>query len=265
MSTKVPYTVSTVLLQVSGETWTGTDRSRLKVLRTILEQSETTEVLLLPGGFFSSYRKSEEYLEWVEANVTPLVQELAPNSIVVFGIDVKSGPEVNRHELAVAVSKKGIKAVGRKFHGSSELKLASTPWERESGYKRIFTKNSRKFYLSICYDSFGIRQKEIENKEGVDVVLNTIHYFNKIGGGSSGNTYFARHGLAGAAMRWRCPVFGAAHFLNRPIPEEWPSGVKWKKGLAETTSTWRYENNGLKRSKTYTSKDGGFQLNYFYL
>ena len=47
-------------------------------------------------------------------------------------------------------------------------------------------------------------------------------------GVSSGDSYYARHGFGGASKKWACPVFGAAVFFGRKVPERWPSGVMWK-------------------------------------
>lgn len=67
-------------------------------------------------------------------------------------------------------------------------------------------------FLAVCYDSFGIKHQKLR-KRGVDLVFDLIHGFYPKGEGGSGEVYFAKHGLAGAAKQWNCPVFGAVVFL----------------------------------------------------
>jgi hypothetical protein len=62
--------------------------------------------------------------------------------------------------------------------------------------------------------------------------------------------YWAKNGMAGASMKWKCPIYGSVVFFNRKIPERWPSGVlaNEKNG---NTKTWRYENNLIKVSSRF--------------
>ena len=43
---------------------------------------------------------------------------------------------------------------------------------------------------------------------------------------------------------WRCPVYGAATFFDRTVPDEWPSSVLWK-GKPRSTMQWRYADNAI--------------------
>jgi hypothetical protein len=82
-------------------------------------------------------------------------------------------------------------------------------------------------------------------KPAANVVLALVHGFWRKKNWPRGASYFARHGFAGAAKAWRCPVFGSAVFFNRRIPKRWPSGVIWNQG-GKSTQEWRYGDNPLK-------------------
>ena len=65
----------------------------------------------------------------------------------------------------------------------------------------------------------------------------------------AGRVAYPPHGFAGASKQWECPVFGAAVFFNRDIPESWPSGVLWTQG-DKSTQKWRYEDNPIKKARS---------------
>lgn len=156
-------------------------------------------------------------------------------------------------QIAIAVSKGGIDAIGRKFHPSPQevehVELAKDYLYEEDGKSRVFELNGVKYFMCVCYDSYGVRHKNLPNPN-VDVVLNLVHCFYPRGVGPSGDTYFARHGFAGAAKQWDCPVFGAAVFFDRNIPERWPSGVYWNQG-DKSTQKWQYKDNPVKSQNEF--------------
>ena len=155
-------------------------------------------------------------------------------------------------QIGAAISKNGIKALGRKFHpapGEEHVELAESYQSREEGYTRIFELNGEKYFICACYDSFGLKHNNIQNI-GADVVLDLVHGFHPKGKGNSGDVYFAKNGFAGASKHWDCLVFGAAVFFNRKIPRNWPSGVYWDQGNISTKS-WKYSDNPIMPSTQF--------------
>ncbi|MEA3281192.1 MAG: hypothetical protein U9Q68_01320 [Euryarchaeota archaeon] len=165
-----------------------------------------------------------------------------------------------KDQIGLAVDKDGIKAISRKFHPAPQerghVELAEDYSSKEGGKSSIFELNGVKYFMCVCYDTYGIRHLDLHNP-GVDVVLNLVHCFYPKGKGPSGDPYFARHGFAGASKQWRCPVFGTAVFFNRDIPEKWPTGVYWNRGDISTRD-WSYSYNPIKHEDKFKIdiKDG---------
>ena len=84
-----------------------------------------------------------------------------------------------------------------------------------------------------------------------DVILNLAHQFNPHGEGSSGVSYFARLGFAGAARTWNCLVVGSVVFVRRPVVENWPSAVRWNQGDL-LLKKWTYDMNPVRPSEVFT-------------
>jgi len=151
-------------------------------------------------------------------------------------------------QIGLAVDRDGIKAIGRKFHPAPQemghIKLAEGCLSEEDDKSRIFELNGVKYFMCVCYDSYGIRHKNLSNPD-VDVVLDLVHSVYPAGEGSSGASYFAKHGLAGASKQWKCLVFGAVVFFRRRILENWPTGVYWNRGDVSTVN-WGYADNPIK-------------------
>ena len=151
-------------------------------------------------------------------------------------------------QIGLAVDRDGLIAIGRKFHPAPQerghIKLADDYLSEEDGKSRIFELNGVKYFMCVCYDTYGLRHKYLSNPD-VDVVLNLVHSVYPVGEGSSGASYFAKHGLAGASKQWGCPVFGAVVFFRCSILENWPTGVYWNQGDVSTVN-WRYTNNPVK-------------------
>ena len=248
---KLESWVATVVLQSDGK-YSKSDR--LDVLSKVIDlvEEKTTErdgVILFPGGWFSAgNQKPKTLYKWVEEQVGCVLSKKDRNLIACLGIDGRETNEWARDQIGAAISKKGIIALGRKFHPAPSEKgyvdLANDHEEKEEGKSRVFGLGGRKYFICACYDSFGIKQKGIPNF-GIDVILDLVHGFYPRGKDGSGDVYFAKHGFAGASKEWDCLVFGAAVFFNRKIPERWPSGVYWNQG-GESTQKWRYEDNPIK-------------------
>jgi hypothetical protein len=118
---------------------------------------------------------------------------------------------------------------------------------REEGKSRVFELNGRKYFICVCYDSFGIKHSEMPNF-GVDAILDLVHGFYPTGEGYSGVGNFARHGLAGASNRWKCPIFCSTIFFRRKMPKNFPSAVNWNKGDTYS-SKCTYERIAFKPAK----------------
>jgi len=247
--------VATVVLQ-SNEQYS--NEERMNVLSKVVKRlgnSSGDGVILFPGGwFYTDKEKPSTKYDWVEKRIKDILGEIKEHIVVCTGIDGSVDEEnYSNDQIGIAVSKNGIEAVGRKFHPASQekghVKLAESHSSEEDGKSRIFELNGVKYFMCVCYDTYGVRHKNLPNP-GVDVVLNLVHCFYPKGEGPSGESYFARHGFAGASKQWKCPVFGTAVFFNRAIPERWPTGVIWNQG-DKSTQKWKYEYNPLKYSEEF--------------
>ena len=258
---KKPPWISTVLLEEFQERYGHTDNQKrlnllLKIIKETASKTRGSGILLLPAGYFhtSRFKPSIKYQQWI----SPIKRELNKiknrRIVVVLGVDGRNTSKgrvpIFKDQIALAVDRSGIIAAARKFHPTAGEKsttvLANEYLAKENGKSRIFEFNGKRFYLAVCYDLYGIRHLNLTNP-GISEVLNLIHMFNKrsdpIGG--SGDVYWAKNGMAGASMKWKCPVYGSVVFFNRKIPERWPSGVL-AKGKNGNTKTWRYEENKIK-------------------
>lgn len=128
--------------------------------------------------FDAGKKEARNLYRWIERNIAELLAKHDRNVIVSVGIDGKSASD----QIAIAISKNGFEAVGRKFFPTKEekhhIKLARDYISKEGGYERIFELNGKRYYLAVCYDIFGIKKLNIENPH-VNAVLNLIHRFKK--------------------------------------------------------------------------------------
>ncbi|MFD1674289.1 hypothetical protein [Alicyclobacillus fodiniaquatilis] len=235
-------TVATIVISTAGHV---DDKNRMSLLRRVIRDTDqNTDIILLPAGFFATSRRASKLFPKVEREISNLLNERHQDTVVCIGIDGRDG----RDQTALAITTNGIVAAARKYHPTAEehgyISAASDFLEGEGVHTRIFGLKGRQMYLAVCYDGFGIRQRKINNP-GVDVVLDLVHGFQPKTEGNSGDVYFAKHGFAGASKQWKVPVFGAAVFLGRPIPPNWPTGVVWDQGELPT-GNWKYEYNPLK-------------------
>ena len=204
------------------------------VVNYILSQidSNSNGVILFPAGWFDAQHcRASSLYNWIESNTTNLLKNYKDREIIIsVGIDGRD----NKDQIAIAVSKNGIKAIGRKFYPTGEekgfIEVATSYLSKENGRTRIFELNGKRYFMCVCYDIFGIKHNELRNP-GVDIVLNLIHGFKK--GESEAN--FTRHGLAGASAKWKCRVFASAKFF-KPIPKKWPSAVYWNSDKTYSSS-----------------------------
>ena len=256
--------LATVLLR-SNARFTQTDNDiRKKVLEDILNKTlrrtSGNGVILFPGGYFNSGKKKANAIFNLATNrLKKELRKINRNIVVCIGIDGRLGrgypKDFPKDQLAIAVSRKGIIAIGRKFNPTEDeedkIQSASTYLSLEEGKSRIFLLNGRRFYMAVCYDVFGLKQLP---NPGVKVILNAVHQFTPRCkckgeickcGAASGDVDFARKGLAGASKKWNSPVFASVVFFNRDIPIRWPSGVRWNQGN-KSVQQWKYRNNPIK-------------------
>ena len=246
--------VATVILESNGK-YLEDERKKLlqEIVNDLVKEARGDGVILFPGGYYSAGAKAANTIfNSVGKEVSGELRNVEKNIIICVGIDGKV-KEYAEDQLAIAINKRGIIAIGRKFHQApgeeGHVRLASDYQSLEEGKPRTFTLNEKHYFLCACYDSFGIRQKSLSNP-GVDIILDLVHGFYRPGEGPSGAYYFARDGFARASEEWGCPVFGAAVFFGRRVTN-WPSGVYQKERVE---MTWEYEDNPLKWTKSLELK-----------
>jgi len=245
--------VATVIIQSNGKYKNeGRLNDLAKIMEAITQKTKGKGVILFPGGWFNAGRQKAEVLyKWSNEKIKNILLKKQRGTIICIGVDGRKsepakGQICGRDQVGIAFSSNGIEAIGRKFHPApqEEVELAKDHLSKEKGKPRVFELNGRKYFLCVCYDSFGIKQRGIPNF-GIDVVLDLVHGFYPRGKGDSGDVYYVKHGFAGASKEWNCLVFGSAVFFNREIPERWPSGVYWNQGN-KSTKKWRYRDNPIK-------------------
>lgn len=220
------------------------------VFSRITSQIPDSGIIVFPAGmFFTGMNSPSTLYPLLEKTVSSLISQNGRDHIVCFGIDGSLDAEgYARDQIAVAIDRTGIIALGRKFFPQKtergHVNLASDFNTREEGKFRIFRFGNAAFYLAMCYDSFGIKIQNLPNP-GVNGLIELAHCFYPKGLGPSGESYFARHGFAGAARQWHCPVYGTGVFFGRSIPENWPTGVIWNQGEI-STKNWNYSMNPLR-------------------
>lgn len=217
--------------------------ARMDLLEDVLKSSPNSDLILLPAGFFQGGEYDVALITAFQDTISSILNTLAPETILCFGLDFDSG----RDQLAIAVSSKEILAMGRKFYPTDSEKgfitTATSYLQNEQNHDRTFYIKDTKFYLAVCYDSFGIRHQKETNPQ-VDVILNLVHGFYPKGTGLSGDVDFARKGFTGASLQWNCPVFGAAVFFERKVPPKFPTAVLWT-DKGQSVKTFKYEDNEI--------------------
>ena len=220
-----------------------TNESRTELLKDIIGKiKDSADVVLLPAGYYHIEGKAGKVYKYAISSVQNVLAKAKSNMIVCFGVDGIAGKDTP-DQMALAVSRKGLIARGRKFYPTKDEKIIPAPdyKAKERGDSRVFGVKGKKIYLAVCYDAFGIRMKKIPNP-GVDIVFDLIHRFTTPSLKASNESSFARYGLAGAAKQWRVPVFGSAVFFNRSIPKRWRrSGIisVQEKGIRPISSSKR--------------------------
>jgi len=249
---------ATVILQSDSDTDYSND-DRMEELSAIVDRiakkTSGDGVILFPGGWFCTKKeKPSTIYDWVESQIKGILEKIKPHIFVCIGIDGSTEEEeFGNTQISLSVDKDGIKAIGRKFHPAPQemgyVELAPNYLSEEDGKSRIFELNGVKYFMCVCYDTYGIRHLSTHNPD-VDVVLNLVHCFYPVGKGPSGTSFFARHGFAGASKQWECPVFGTAVFFSCDTYENWPTGVYWNRGDVSTRD-WSYAYNPIKHEDEF--------------
>jgi len=227
---------------------------RLALMRKVVRKAAgITDVLVFPAGYYTTKGRPSTRLESVTEQTREMITPAKHEVIVCFGIDGRATKDQARDQTAVAIGTNGVIASARKFQPTKDedgfIDVASDPFIGEGQYPRIFEIGGKRVFLAVCYDSYGIRQRSLENPD-IDMIFNLVHKFNPRPEPCSSTQYFAMYGFAGASREWGCPTFGAAVFFKRPIPPRWPTGVLWNQG-AKGIKSWQYTDNPLKPSQEF--------------
>lgn len=221
-----------------------TKKHRIKLLKKVLREVTDADVILFPAGYFNFYLFDENYIYKLGEEISKIVNELVPETVVCFGLDCDDGVD----QLALAVNFEGVLAIGRKFHPTDSengvIDIAESYNTTELDYNRTFTHKGVTFYMAVCYDCFGIKHNNEENPD-VDVILGLVHYFTPPRTTGSGEVNFVRKGFAGASQHWQCPIFGTAVFIDRKIPPNFPTGLLWLE-QGKSVMKFGYADNLLK-------------------
>lgn len=235
------------------------NQSRRTLMREVIRNvAEIADVLVFPAGYYTTKGRPSTRLKSFAEQTRVMITSAKHEIIVCFGIDGRATKDQVKDQIAVAIGANGIIAAARKFQPTEDedgfIDVAPDPFIGEGQYSRIFEIVGRRVFLAVCYDSYGIRQRSLENPH-IDIVLNLVHKFNPRPETCSSTQYFAMYGFAGASREWGCPTFGAAVFFNRPIQPRWPTGVIWNQG-AKGIKSWKYSDNPLKPSQKFEIEDG---------
>ncbi len=231
------------------------------LIRTIVAAAQSQAagasfLLLLPAGFVDAARKDPlPVCRGVAEEVAGLVGSAPEGSTVCFGVDGLDG----RVQLGAAATGHGLVALGRKFYPApgEEIVAAESAFDMEQGYRRTFDFAGRSFYLSVCYDTFGLKKLGTP-RAGVDGIVAMVHGFAAPGQPGSGAGYFARYGFAGASRAWGCPVYGAALFEGR-VQDRWPTAVLWDQGGMDS-KRWTFARNPLAAVRTHSLQHGEYEV-----
>ncbi len=260
--------IATVLIE-SDEQYEYADKQRLDLLLEILKEfaskTQDSGILLFPAGYFhtSHFKPSTKYEKFISPIKEALNKIKNRRIVVVFGVDGRNTSKTSKgfkDQIALAINRSGVIAAARKFHpapGEEEYVEPATDYlAEENGKSRIFDLNGKRFYLAVCYDVYAIKNYKnptealSKPKKKVDAILNCIHGFNPTGPGS-GDSYWARKGMAGASRKWRCPVYGSAIFFEGKKIKNWPGGVLCKDKMNESIQDWKYADNKIKKANQF--------------
>jgi hypothetical protein len=223
---------------------------RDEILKKVLQKFGKEDIILFSRGFYEVPVLDSTKEATIVNKVGKLLTDTKSDAIVCLGINANDNGNGQSEQIVTAITKSGIVAKGRKFYPTKDEKnnvqTAKFFDVKESGYERFFECKGKKFYLAVGYDVFGIRHCKIVNP-GVNAVLNSVYRITPKGKGS-GFSYYIRYGFGGASLHWNCPVFGAAVFFERKVPETWQSGFQCNNRIQNLQSI-TYADNTLQPNK----------------
>ena len=140
--------IATVILQNDNDI-APVNKERIKYLGDILSRKNKLDVILFPAGFFYIGKFNMNIITEICDSVSEILEQLECNTVLCFGIDCNNGVD----QLAVAVNRFGIVAIGRKFYPTSEekgiIKKANSFDGLEMGYSRKFKVKNKNIYLKF--------------------------------------------------------------------------------------------------------------------
>ena len=158
--------IATVLIESKGSFGkTDNDMRKKEIVEILNEIEKRTEgdgVILFPGGYLNSGKKAEIIFESTSKYLKKRVEKLNRNIIICIGIDGCLGrgfpQDFPKDQMAIAVSKEGIIAIGRKFHPTSEEEkqiqaadsYQSLEYWKYRNFSRIFPLNGRRFFWQFA-------------------------------------------------------------------------------------------------------------------
>jgi len=233
--------VGSVNISSNGEF---SNETRLEDMFNVLNTVKA-DLFVFPAGFFS-VKDKEPYGSYGPLSFK--IRKALDDETVTVGFDGQEQKHTwPKDQTTLAINSGGIIGAARKFFPTAGEKgkiiTAKGPYEREYKHSRLFCVDNKLAYMAVCYDSFGLRKKSVPN-HGASLITNHIHAFFPKEEGNSSDTYFVRHGLAGAAKVWDCPIVAAGVFFRRDVPKNWQAGVRWNKGDM-STMYWKYADNTL--------------------
>jgi hypothetical protein len=229
------------------------NESRTNLLIDLIKKLEgKADLILLPAGYYETSKYPSGRYTIINEEIVEYMRSHNSKLTICLGVDGRNGLD----QMGLMLTKDGIQSIGRNFYPTDfeEIDGAESYLSLEDGYSRLFELKGKRFYIAVCYDSFGIKNQRLKNT-GVDVILDLVHQFHPKGEANSGDVLFAKHGFAGASKHWGCPTYGAAVFFNRQIPPNWPTGVIWDCDKQHTRN-WRYSDNKLLQYNNLIVKDG---------
>ncbi|MEM5799311.1 MAG: hypothetical protein QXZ43_01435 [Candidatus Aenigmatarchaeota archaeon] len=195
------------------------------IVEEVLKNTQGNGIILFPAGWFYSNKKPKKLYEIFSKKIENYLKNFDREIVVCVGFD---GRKNLKDQLGICITKKGVISIGRKFYPIKSEKdyLDSAPdhLSKEDNKSRIFKFNKKKYYISVCYDVFGIKKENVENP-GVDAILNLVHEFKN----NDSEANYLRHGCAGASNKWKVPVYVSVNFYKNS-EVNFPSGIKWYKG-----------------------------------
>ena len=157
-----------------------------QIIAAILKDTDRDGVIVFPAGWFhSGMDPADSLYPEVTDEIKKSLDQTTRKIIICLGIDglfdrPKDDDPFDRDQIALAIDRSGIIALGRKFFCRDDEKpiiySASGYLEKEQGKDRIFELNGVRYYLFECNDIKAPYSKGANfPNPGIDIGLNLIH------------------------------------------------------------------------------------------